>query len=149
MASALTPRQREILAFVQGYRDAHGFPPSIREIRLQFGIRSTNGVRDHLLALQRKGHLNRTPNVARSAVPTGLLDGDDSGPLTFWQWAQRCRHRDNQRGSMLLEITLDSQFPKEAGAADALAYLLGKCPDEGQAAMGIVGEYMLSGRAQP
>lgn len=149
MASLLTPRQREILAFIQGYRDAHGFPPSIREIGVHFGITSTNGVNDHLQALQRKGHLHRTPYVARSAVPTGIIDKGDTGQLTFWEWANRCRRGDNPRGNLILEITLDRNFPTDAGAAGSLAYLLHKLPGEATDVLSIVGEYMQSDRAKP
>jgi len=64
--SDLTPRQQNILDFVAEYQGEHGFPPSIREIGEFFGIRSTNGVSDHLRALEKKGFLNRTEHQSRS-----------------------------------------------------------------------------------
>ena len=67
MSSAeLTPRQQNILDFVQEFQQSNGFPPSIREIGEFFGIRSTNGVSDHLRALERKGFLSRTGHLSRS-----------------------------------------------------------------------------------
>ena len=40
----LTDRQREILDFItQSIRD-RGYPPTLREIGIHFGIKSTNGV---------------------------------------------------------------------------------------------------------
>lgn len=42
-----------------GERIRAGLVPSLREIGAHFGIRSTNGVSDHLLALQRKGYIDR------------------------------------------------------------------------------------------
>lgn len=67
MSSAeLTPRQQNILDFVQEFQQSNGFPPSIREIGEFFGIRSTNGVSDHLRALERKGFLARTGHLSRS-----------------------------------------------------------------------------------
>lgn len=39
----------------------------MREIGAQFGIRSTNGVKDHINSLQRKGVLTWQPMKARSA----------------------------------------------------------------------------------
>ena len=42
-----------------------GFPPTVAEIGLRFGIKSNNGVNDHLLALERKGYVTRS-SKARS-----------------------------------------------------------------------------------
>lgn len=53
----LTERQREVLAFIQDRVEGTGYPPTLREIGAQFGIKSTNGVSDHLKALVRKGYL--------------------------------------------------------------------------------------------
>ena len=66
----LTERQREILAFIVKETESRGFPPTIREIGEQMDIRSTNGVNDHLKALERKGYLNRGEQQSRSLVPT-------------------------------------------------------------------------------
>ena len=84
----LTERQREILTFIVKETEARGFPPTIREIGEQMDIRSTNGVNDHLKALERKGYLNRGEQQSRSLVPTkrarmllGLGVKKDSGML--------------------------------------------------------------------
>jgi repressor LexA len=66
----LTERQREILTFIVKETEVRGFPPTIREIGEQMDIRSTNGVNDHLKALERKGYLNRGEQQSRSLVPT-------------------------------------------------------------------------------
>ncbi|WP_434380050.1 transcriptional repressor LexA [Melittangium boletus] len=66
----LTERQREILAFIVKETESRGFPPTIREIGEEMDIRSTNGVNDHLKALERKGYLNRGEQQSRSLVPT-------------------------------------------------------------------------------
>lgn len=66
----LTERQRLILDFIkQSIRD-RGYPPSLREIAAHTGIKSTNGVNDHLTAIERKGYLRRDPNVSRGLQPT-------------------------------------------------------------------------------
>ncbi len=62
----LTERQLDILRFVQQFSADRGYPPSMREIGEQFGIRSTNGVSDHLRALERKGYLQRSGHLSRS-----------------------------------------------------------------------------------
>ncbi|MCP3169308.1 transcriptional repressor LexA [Myxococcus qinghaiensis] len=66
----LTDRQREILSFIVKETETRGFPPTIREIGEHMEIRSTNGVNDHLKALERKGYLNRGEQQSRSLVPT-------------------------------------------------------------------------------
>jgi len=66
----LTERQREILNFIVKETESRGFPPTIREIGEEMDIRSTNGVNDHLKALERKGYLLRGEQQSRSLVPT-------------------------------------------------------------------------------
>ena len=62
----LTSRQREVIAFIRRHQAEHGYAPTIREIGDALGIRSTNGVNDHLKALERKGCLVRTPSSPRT-----------------------------------------------------------------------------------
>ena len=60
MAKGLTRRQADILHFIiESIRD-DGYPPTIAEIGVNFGISSTNGVNDHLLALEKKGYIERS-----------------------------------------------------------------------------------------
>ncbi len=66
----LTDRQKEILQFIVRESEDRGFPPTIREIGEEMDIRSTNGVNDHLKALERKGYLTRGEQQSRSLVPT-------------------------------------------------------------------------------
>jgi repressor LexA len=74
MAEALTQRQREILDFISASIVERGFPPTLREIGEHFNIRSTNGVNDHLKALEKKGHLRREDLKSRAMRPI-LPDG--------------------------------------------------------------------------
>ena len=66
----LTDRQKEILQFIVRESEVRGFPPTIREIGEEMDIKSTNGVNDHLKALERKGYLTRGEQQSRSLVPT-------------------------------------------------------------------------------
>ncbi len=50
-----------------------GYPPTLREIGARMGIRSTNGVNDHLRALERKGYLTREDMKSRALRPTNYL----------------------------------------------------------------------------
>jgi repressor LexA len=69
MADALTSRQREILNFISASINERGFPPTLREIGEHFQIRSTNGVNDHLKALEKKGVLRREDLKSRAMRP--------------------------------------------------------------------------------
>jgi repressor LexA len=64
--NGLTTRQRTILAFLRRFIRDHGYPPTIREIRDAFGLKSNRGVVDHLKALERKGYIRRLPGGSRA-----------------------------------------------------------------------------------
>lgn len=65
----LTARQREALDYITYCLDERGYPPTLREIGEHMGIRSTNGVNDHLKALERKGYLVREELKSRALRP--------------------------------------------------------------------------------
>jgi repressor LexA len=71
MPDHLTQRQRDILEFISSSIDQRGYPPTLREIGEHFGIRSTNGVSDHLKALEKKGFLAREDLKSRAMRPMG------------------------------------------------------------------------------
>jgi repressor LexA len=64
--SDLTPRQRQILEFIDAEVRRRGFPPSVREIGHAVGLTSTSTVHAHLEALQDKGYLRRDPTKPRA-----------------------------------------------------------------------------------
>ena len=66
----LTERQRKVLDFIQSAISEQGYPPTLREIGNFMSIRSTNGVNDHLRALERKGYLTRVDMKSRTLRPT-------------------------------------------------------------------------------
>ena len=72
---ALTDRQLEVLRFIARQIEDCGYPPTIREIGEALDIRSTNGVNDHLKALERKGYLTRDPAKSRALIPTERARG--------------------------------------------------------------------------
>lgn len=71
----LTKRQRMVLGYIIHHIQDHGFPPTIREIGDHMGIKSTNGVNDHLKALERKGYLERKDSKSRALKPLLTEDG--------------------------------------------------------------------------
>ena len=75
MSKNLTQRQAAILSFIKGFAREKGYPPTIPEIQKEFGIRSPNGVNNHLKALNRKGYLKRDSSRARALSITGWQEG--------------------------------------------------------------------------
>lgn len=59
----LTAKQAQVLDFIKA--NSGMFGPSVRQIAMEFGIKSPNGVACHLRALERKGFITRRPKVAR------------------------------------------------------------------------------------
>jgi repressor LexA len=72
----LTDRQRDVLELIRRKMEEDHCPPTVREIGDHFDIRSTNGVRVILDALEKKGYLKRSPRLSR-----GLSVIDQSGAL--------------------------------------------------------------------
>lgn len=72
MAVELTTRQLQVLRFIADEIEDRGYPPTIREIGEALEIASTNGVNDHLKALEKKGYLQRDPVKSRALIPTSL-----------------------------------------------------------------------------
>jgi repressor LexA len=70
----LTERQRQALDYITDCLTVRGYPPTLREIGEHMGIRSTNGVNDHLKALERKGYLVREELKSRALRPVDLVD---------------------------------------------------------------------------
>lgn len=61
----LTPRQQDVLMWISGYIDVHGFSPTVREIGSHYGF-SLNGVKTHLNALRRKGYITWQDGCSRT-----------------------------------------------------------------------------------
>ncbi len=67
----LTARQQEIWNFLVEYVDAHGYPPTVREIGEKVGLASPSTVHAHLANLERAGLLKRDPTKPRALELTG------------------------------------------------------------------------------
>ena len=68
----LTDRQQKILDFIRSHTAQRGYPPTVREIGDEFGIKSPNGVMCNLKALERKGYIIRGTKLSRAIL---LVDG--------------------------------------------------------------------------
>jgi repressor LexA len=68
--SKLTARQKQILDFISDYGRRNGFSPSVRDIGERFSVNPAT-VHDHLKALERKGSIEKQPNLSRSLTVVG------------------------------------------------------------------------------
>lgn len=128
---ALTARQREIYIFIRDKIQGRGYGPTVREIGLNFQIKSPNGVMCHLKALQKKGLIHREPNMSRaiqlleepSTAPAGLklvgriaagqpieaIEQDEE--LTFADWT-------DDGGKFALRVTGESMIDEHIADGD-------------------------------
>jgi repressor LexA len=77
---SLTTRQREVYDFIRDKIRTRGYGPTVREIGTEFDIKSPNGVMCHLKALEKKGLINREPNMSRAIqLATETFDSQRPG----------------------------------------------------------------------
>ena len=77
----LTARQQEIWQFLAEYVDAHGYPPTVREIGDAVGLASPSTVHAHLANLERAGLLKRDPTKPRAIELLDRVRGDVGGAV--------------------------------------------------------------------
>ena len=104
----LSPRQREILEFVNSHVDEHGYPPTVREIGQAVGLTSPSTVHAHLARLEAAGLIRRDPTKPRALeVIEGGRSRERMAPAVAAPPARdqraaadgrrRCRHRTGRR----------------------------------------------------
>lgn len=86
MDMELTKKQKLILDFINDFQEKNGFSPTVRDICLGVGLRSTATVFTHLKNLEEKGALikssfkNRAISVVKEAVATEFVPEATSNP---------------------------------------------------------------------
>ena len=144
----LTTRQQEIWQFLAEYVDAHGYPPTVREIGDAVGLASPSTVHAHLANLERAGLLRRDPTKPRAielvgrrrevepgrAAPTPTLPLIGriaaGGPLLAEQEIEEEIAVPGPLGrdaDFLLRVTGDSMI--EAGILEGDTIIVRKCED--------------------
>ena len=63
----MTKRQKQVLDFINIYKERNGLSPSLEDIKKRLGIHSVSTVHQHLEALEKKGYLQRQKNQQRSS----------------------------------------------------------------------------------
>ena len=98
-----------VLDFIRQSIADHGYPPTLREIGARMGIRSTNGVNDHLRALERKGYLTREDMKSRALRPTAHANSnananDSAEPLAREGNVIRLPPRDSSDDADVIDV---------------------------------------------
>ena len=65
MRKPLTRKQDRVFEFIRKHVQDIGYPPTVREIGMNFGI-SEKGAYDHLNAIEKKGYIRRMPKKPRA-----------------------------------------------------------------------------------
>ena len=81
----LTEQQKKILDYIKDEVNYKGYPPSVREICLAVGLKSTSTVHGHLAKLEKNGFIRRDPTKPRAIE---LLDDADMNRQYFKTIAQ-------------------------------------------------------------
>lgn len=66
MYDDLTDKQLDILNFIKDEVNLKGYPPSVREMCVAVGLRSTSTVHGHLTKLEQKGYIKRDATKPRT-----------------------------------------------------------------------------------
>jgi repressor LexA len=82
MDKTLTSTQKRVLSFLKNFLREKGYPPTLREIALQFGLKGPKAPQKTLLILEKKGFIKRDPRVSRA------IEILDSPPLVLSQLGQ-------------------------------------------------------------
>lgn len=67
-------KQKKVYQYIKLHIEEHGYPPSVREICLAVGLKSTSTVHGHITRLKKKGLLKRDPSKPRAIE---ILDEDN------------------------------------------------------------------------
>ncbi len=65
-AEELTPRRRQILEFISRTIEEQGYPPTVREIGAEVGLKSSSSVHYHLKMLEKEGFISRDGSLTRA-----------------------------------------------------------------------------------
>jgi repressor LexA len=68
----LTPKQKQLLLFINARIEATGVPPSFDEMKDALDLKSKSGIHRLIMALEERGFIRRLPNRARALEVTKL-----------------------------------------------------------------------------
>ena len=116
----LTGRQQEIWDFLVDYVDAHGYPPTVREIGEAVGLASPSTVHAHLANLERAGLLKRDPTKPRALELVGR-ERRETPAATLDKLPLSVRSRPAGRCSRSRTSKTTSRFPRRCTETSSCA----------------------------
>ena len=137
MRAPLTERQNQVFEFIRTFIRENRKPPTLAEIGRSLLIESSNGVYKLLVALEKKGYIERTPRESRSIRvleeddPFAFDDGTPSLPLVSRTSSMQAA---DLRRRPTTHFALD---PKLLGSVDPDRCLVGRVGDDGMSGSGI------------
>jgi repressor LexA len=69
MQKDITPRQKQVLEFIENHIAIRGYPPTVREIGKAVNLSSSSTVHAHLKALETAGFIKREAVLTRAIIP--------------------------------------------------------------------------------
>ena len=82
-ADELTPRRRQILDFIATTIQERGYPPTVREIGAEIGLKSSSSVHYHLRVLEDEGYITRDGSLTRALRVSGSGESADRSGTTY------------------------------------------------------------------
>lgn len=73
MYENLTKKQTEVLNCITKFISKNSYPPSIREICIDVGLKSTSSVHAHLASLERLGYITKNNLKKRAVTPSNMV----------------------------------------------------------------------------
>jgi len=78
-----TARRRQILDFISTTIKERGYPPTVREIGAEVGLKSSSSVHYHLKTLEKEGYLTRDGSLTRALRVSGGEDDVERAGTTY------------------------------------------------------------------
>jgi len=150
MAKALTDRQQRVISVIQSWIAENGYPPTIRELGKQLGIKSLRGVTTHLDAIAKKGYLSRRRGARGIRLlietATNAVDRAIRVPIVGRVAAGRPLLAEEQLDG---ELTIDPSLLGKSQATSAAAHFALKVRGESMINAGILDGDFVIVRQQP
>jgi SOS-response transcriptional repressor LexA len=117
----ITDRQRAVLEAIHNMNELSGFPPTMRELAAEVGIKSTNGINEYLQALERKGMVARKERVSRTIrlTDTGRseIGADESDVDRLRREVTRLRYEYNEQEGIAVSMERERDLAEAESAA--------------------------------
>lgn len=146
-----TPRQLQVLEYIESFTREHGYAPSLEEIAQYMGFSSISNAHQHVSALIRRGHLRRDPSRPRSLEIVRQTDDFRELPLLGYVAAGEPIEAVEQqetfgvcpdmlrRGDYVLRVRGDSMIEEQIRDGDYIVVRSQETARNGQVVVALIG----------